>query len=402
MLVDSTAAELEPHPFAAIFPILEGDDLAALVADIKANGLQNPIVLCDGEILDGRNRYLACAKAGVPIRTENYGGSDPLSFVISVNLRRRHLNESQRAMVAAQLATLRRGSNQHASIEASSQSGAADLMKVSRSAVQRARNVRKKAIPKLRRRVERGEVSVSLAEKVARLPIEDQDKLAAADEGTLRSVVRTSTRVKREVEVAEKIEQVSQSLGAKLYGVIYADPPWSSDDASSISRICTMKLPAADDCVLFLWASMPRLADALRVLEAWGFTYKSHFVWAKTTTEDGFGLRIQHELLLIGVRGEVPEPSARENCSFLGVEAGPGSIKPDAFAVIIESLFPTLPKIELFARASRKGWDVTTDEAEGDQQGASLAEGDLEGRSDADPQVVTETHGELSVDQRNR
>src|SRR4051812_5366204 len=100
---------LEIHPLADLFPVLEGDELAELVGDIRSNGLHSPITLYDGKILDGRNRYLACLEAGVSIETKPYIGDDPLGFVLSANLHRRHLNESQRAMVAAKLADMPQG-----------------------------------------------------------------------------------------------------------------------------------------------------------------------------------------------------------------------------------------------------------------------------------------------------
>lgn len=100
------------HPLANIFPLLDGDEFGALVNDIRTNGLHEPIVLFEGMILDGRNRYRACAIGGIDARFETYDGVDPIAYVVSLNLRRRHLDESQRAMVAAKLANIRFGENQ--------------------------------------------------------------------------------------------------------------------------------------------------------------------------------------------------------------------------------------------------------------------------------------------------
>jgi ParB-like chromosome segregation protein Spo0J len=103
------SSELTFHPFANIFPLLEGAEFDALVADIKANGLYDPVVMYDGKVLDGRNRWRACQVLEISPNTVPYEGADPLAFVIAKNLKRRHLDESQRAMVAAKLATLSHG-----------------------------------------------------------------------------------------------------------------------------------------------------------------------------------------------------------------------------------------------------------------------------------------------------
>src|SRR5262245_5069971 len=135
-------AELKFHPLANIFPLIEGTEFDDLVADIKVNGLHDPIVIHNDLILDGRNRYRACLAAGVDPAFVPYRGDDPVAFVISVNLRRRHLDESQRAMVAAKLATLKRGDNQHSPIGETSQAKAAELLNVGKRSVERAAEVR--------------------------------------------------------------------------------------------------------------------------------------------------------------------------------------------------------------------------------------------------------------------
>jgi ParB-like chromosome segregation protein Spo0J len=101
--------DLPFHLLADIFPLLEGNQFKELVEDIRANGLREPIVLYAGAIVDGRNRYRACLKAGVKPEFKDFDGTDALSYVISLNLTRRHLNGSERAAVAAKIANMRQG-----------------------------------------------------------------------------------------------------------------------------------------------------------------------------------------------------------------------------------------------------------------------------------------------------
>jgi hypothetical protein len=96
------------HPLADLFPLMEGDEFDALVADIKARGLIERIIVYDGAILDGRNRYRACLAAGVKPTIERYEKGcpelkDPVAWVISRNLRRRHLTPEDKIKILAQL-----------------------------------------------------------------------------------------------------------------------------------------------------------------------------------------------------------------------------------------------------------------------------------------------------------
>jgi N6-adenosine-specific RNA methylase IME4 len=374
------------HPLADLFPLMEGAEFDLLAADIKANGLREPIVEMDHMILDGRNRYRACNETGVRARYVKYKGSDPLGFVISTNLHRRHLNVSQRAMIAARICNLAVGSNQHVirvkreGVEFSTSSQVAvgekaRIAGVDRKTLFQAQKVHDKGIPELIKRVEAGEIAVSNAAKVADLPRERQEALADASEAELRGAGKKARRAKRTAELGEKTRAAAKSLGTKLYSVIYADPPWQFEPYSTdtgmdraadnhyqtmtTEAIEALKVPAAKDAILFLWATAPMLPDALAVMKAWGFTYKSNCIWVKSQAGTGFWYRSKHEILLVGTRGTIPAPAPGEQySSVITANVGRHSEKPAAFAEMIEEMFAGVPAVEMFARAPRLGWDT--------------------------------------------
>jgi len=157
--------------------MLGADELAALAKDIANNGQREPILIADGLILDGRNRYRACELAGVQPRCRSYKGTDPIALVVSMNIHRRHLDVSQRSMIADKLAGLKRGGQEtNVGIPTFSQPAAAKLMNVSRDSVVSAHKVRTQGVPELVKAVESGAVAVSVAAEVATLPAEVQTK----------------------------------------------------------------------------------------------------------------------------------------------------------------------------------------------------------------------------------
>lgn len=169
----------QPHPAATAFPLLAGDEYQRLVDDIRVNGLLDEIVLYDGLTLDGRNRERACEDAKVKPRYRNYTGDDPIGFVVSTNLYRRHLNESQRAMAAERLATLKHGEKRGKSASLTV-GDAAGMLKVGERTVKQARQVRNDAEPEVVEAVERGELSLNRASEIAKLS-RDQQAEALAD-----------------------------------------------------------------------------------------------------------------------------------------------------------------------------------------------------------------------------
>lgn len=95
------------HPAADLFPMVDGEELAALCADVKERGLQQPIIVWhDGSLIDGRNRLIACYRTHQEVVLETYDGDDPVQFSLSANLHRRHLNQGQKAMVALKVEEL--------------------------------------------------------------------------------------------------------------------------------------------------------------------------------------------------------------------------------------------------------------------------------------------------------
>lgn len=171
---------MQPHPAAEIFPLMSGADFDALVADIRENGQREPIIVHDGLILDGRNRHRACVELGLTPGTMKWDRvGTPEAYVISTNLRRRHLNESQRAMIAKKLANMpaHRPDANGANLR-TSQNEAADLLKVSRRSVQLAAVVQDRAAPDLVAAVERGDIPVSTAAQLVDLPKARQREIA--------------------------------------------------------------------------------------------------------------------------------------------------------------------------------------------------------------------------------
>ena len=156
---------MEFHEIANIFPMMDGAEYNALRDDIKQNGLIEQIVLYENKILDGRNRYRACLDADVDISYKHYAGINPVGYVVSKNLTRRHLDEGQRGMIAGRLANMKHGEKKtDRSIDPSvSQPEAAELMNVSIPTVKRAKQVLKSENEELIQAVDEGKISVSKA-----------------------------------------------------------------------------------------------------------------------------------------------------------------------------------------------------------------------------------------------
>ena len=174
----------------------------------------------------------------------------------------------------------------------------------------------------------------------------------------------------------------------KKYQIIYADPPWKYNfpnnkhykienhyPSMETEDICKLSIPCEDNSVLFLWATAPKLLEAIKVMSAWGFKYKTQAVWDKVNSGLGYWFRGQHEILLVGVRGKFSPPEIINRRSSIFVEKKQGhSKKPRIVREWITKSFSDNSKIELFARKpdtliedpSWNGWDVWGNEVKSD------------------------------------
>jgi site-specific DNA-methyltransferase (adenine-specific) len=169
------------------------------------------------------------------------------------------------------------------------------------------------------------------------------------------------------------------------YAAIYADPPWTYEnyvgqgvaadkyDLMSLADICALPVAdlAAKNCALFMWATYPLLPEALEVIRAWGFSYKTNgFTWVKTYQSGqpflgmGYWTRSNPEICLLATRGK-PKRNTKDVLQLCFSQIGRHSAKPEEVAHRIERLVDG-PYLELFARRPRRGWDVFGNQIESD------------------------------------
>jgi N6-adenosine-specific RNA methylase IME4 len=324
----------------------------------------------------------------------SYVGDEPAVYVVSANLRRRHLDESQRAMIAAKLATMKQGARTDLSpIGEMSQASAAELLNVGKRSVERAAEVRESGAPELVRAVEMGAVSVAAAADVATMPHDEQREIVARGEGEILRraqeirVRKTQERRTKRLAMVAAMADAGPLPQDRKYPVIYADPPWRFEFSPSASRSVENHYPtlsideicerpvgeiATPSAVLFLFVPASILEQAFEVIRAWGFKYRTGAIWRKTGRQtdnahpgQGHYFRQAHEHLLLATRGDMPTPheNARPLSVFDAPRPGENSRKPDLVYELIERMYPTLPKIELFARNKREGWDAWGNQA---------------------------------------
>jgi N6-adenosine-specific RNA methylase IME4 len=357
-----------------MFPMIPEADRKLLADDIVTFGQRDPIILLDGMVLDGRNRQWACGFADVEPIYEQYVGGDPLNFVLSKNLHRRHLTESQRALIAAAIVDWERGVNQTTAGPANLQTRrAAEKLSISERAVYSAKRIHEKGAPELLDAIRAGKVTIHTGEAISELQHSEQAKVIREEKKAIvakaKEIRSDQQKVKHAVRmttmgmIADRGAATAPAELGRVYPVYYFDAPWqfgvhsevTGREKSAENHYPTMPtddivalmsglIGGTNPAVCFAWATNPMLPDALRVLDACGFTY----------------------VQLIGRRGDVAAPLPGTQPETVHRERkGKHSAKPAFFAEQIERLYPGLPKLELFCRDPRPGWDAWGFEASG-------------------------------------
>ncbi len=359
--------------------------LVELTADIAANGLREPIKVFQGQIVDGRARLQACNDAKVEPRFEEaeIPNGNVKAFVISKNLHRRHLNDSQRAMIAAKLANLEVGANQHTT-DAMTQKAAAEAFKVSVDTLQRAKKVNEVGVPALKDAVQAGKLDVTNAAVIASLPPEKQVEVVAMEPKAILAAAKKINKEnkavirKKQLDHLIKLRKQNKPLhvDGQTFELICADPAWdylgtldTPYPTMPLAEILAMPVTqrAAKDAVLFLWVPASLVAEGLEVIKAWGFNYKTCAVWKKGESGTGGYFRVNHEMLMFATRGDVPTVAeGKRPVSCFEEAKREHSVKPEKAFEMIDAMYPELTKLELFCRGTpRQGWSGWGNECEG-------------------------------------
>jgi N6-adenosine-specific RNA methylase IME4 len=362
--------ELRLHEQAELVPRMPADQYRAFKADIAERGICRPVEITSaGVVLDGRERLQAAQGLGIgelPVRV--VAPADEQEYMLLCALKRRQLSASQRAALALELELYRQ----------------------------------------LREEGERRRLqNLRQLSEVAKLPPRGKTRELAADsERTLQDAITVQAH---DPELFQQVKQgrLAVDVAARRvrrlrrdqalppapplpegpFSLIYADPPWQlgSPDGlyaperhyptMSLEELSAIELPVAEEALLLLWAVNMLLPEALQLIEAWGFQYKTNLVWVKPSIGQGYWARNRHELLLLATRGRFPlaEPDCRPD-SVIEAPRGRHSQKPAGVYELIECAWPQVAKLELFARQARPGWAAWGNQLRSPAQAGAAAE----------------------------
>ena len=367
--------------FSSLIPPLSDEEYRGLEESILNEGCRDALIVWDDILIDGHNRYRICTEHNVPYETrqmEFENRDDVLLWIMRNQLSRRNLNDFQRIELvrrceeavkaqakARQLSGLMQNEStvreklperENEGKRATEELG--ELAGVSRKTYEHATAVLDEAPEEVIEAVRNGDISINKAYSNMKKAKKKAERKKAIEEAT--SKPKTNNHI--DIFTTDK-----------KYRVIYADPPWSYNDKQDTEKlggavkhyptmpledICALSVPAEKDAVLFLWTTSPMLEDAFKVINAWGFKYKSSFIWDKISHAMGHYNSVRHEFLLVCVKGNCTPDVAKLYDSVVSIKRTEHSRKPEEFRQMIDALYPVGDRLEMFAREAVEGWDV--------------------------------------------
>lgn len=374
---------------------LSSEEYDKLEASILSEGIRDPLVIWQGILLDGYHRYKIAQEHGLEYKTVEVELPDrdaAKEWILVNQLGRRNLTEQEASYYRGKLYSAKKQQGKrtdltlaHFGLKLNTAEELGKQYGVSKNTIKRDEEF-SQAVDKVadevgteaRNAILSGQAKVpkERVEQLIEIKHEAPELIEPILSGEI-TISKAMREINRENKISNIIEKAAESRTLDeigIYSVIYADPPWSYDHPISDSRrienqyptmsideICALDVPSisADDAILFLWVTTPMLEKGFRVLNAWGFEYRTSMVWVKPSIGMGQWVRQRHELLLIGVKGNIPTPRDGDKPdSVIEAPRLEHSKKPEIVYEIIEKMYPELPKVELFSRNKRNGWET--------------------------------------------
>lgn len=370
--------------FKDLIPALTKEEYEQLEKNILAEGIRDSLLVWNGVLIDGHNRYEIATKHGLSYNVQEKEFADRAEaerWIILNQFGRRNLSAYDRSVLALKLKPIVAAKAKERQVESGgavpqksakppieTRKEIAKAAGVSHDTIAKVEKIQAKATPEIKKAVKSGEMSINQAYQATRR----EEKKA---------------EVKKRIDDYAKVQTGVIDIVApqKKYNIIYADPPWKHDAWGAGNKAPNLHYPtmtteeisalpiselADNDCALFLWATYPHLPEALQVIKAWGFDYSTAaFVWVKknkTADTPFFGCgawtRANSEICLLATRGHVQRLDASIS-QIIEAPIEEHSKKPDIVRELIERLVGKLPRIELFCRHPAVGWDIWGNEA---------------------------------------
>jgi N6-adenosine-specific RNA methylase IME4 len=373
--------------YKKLIPPLTTHEFSQLETNCLEEGIRDAIITYNGYIIDGHNRYEIAQTYDLEFRVEEKhfdSENDVIQWMILNQFGRRNLSNYQRSVLALELEDLLKKKAKESKAEKVShyrQTGEvcqnsdkpdtkkelAKIANVSHDTISKVKVIEAKAPEELKEKLNSGESSINEVYK----EIKKQEK-------------QNDLNIKKEAYKSKIEDKVNNSMSIDIYAtekkfrVIYADPPWSYNDKQetanlggakkhydtmSIKDLCLLPISEISETnsVLFLWVTSPLLEECFDVIKAWGFKYKTSFVWDKVKHNMGHYNSVRHELLLVCTKGSCTPDNVKLYDSVVSIERNDiHSNKPIEFINIIDDLYQYGERIEIFCRQLKKenwyGW----------------------------------------------